>query len=296
MELILFLTSFCSIRKYVCKIIRKEKRNDKKSKSEKYFKKEQSSKMETDTDELEYSNQFSSCSDEPTCEFKDKEWDRFETQELQYSDDRSLSCTSKNNYEGTASDESYQNESSSEETSTDDSFPDALKPFAFEPMCSPRKTYEVSSSESSSGDEENIENQRKYNTKWCLCNKCMPMNAEVESLCCRDTNDIPDNYFQGYNCVTESEDFQTVCLSEPVLKTAISAINHYKNESLELNERSFRFAAYKQYIFWIYNYLGKGIRKVIPSCVVWKIRDKFKLDDEVFVPFKESELLEKLAD
>lgn len=51
--------------------------------------------------------------------------------------------------------------------------------------------------------------------------------------------------------------------------------------------RSYRFAGYKQYTWWIHNILGKGVRKVIPSCAIWAIRQKYPAENNVYVPFKE---------
>ena len=97
------------------------------------------------------------------------------------------------------------------------------------------------------------------------------METEIESFCCRDTNETPDNYFKGHKCITESEAFKMVFLSKPVLDTALSVFNHFRGDSIEIiDNKSYRFAGYKQYIFWVYNYLGKGVRKIIPYVLFGK--------------------------
>ena len=47
------------------------------------------------------------------------------------------------------------------------------------------------------------------------------MMTEIESFCCRGTNEGPCNYFEGHKCITESEGFKMVCISKPVLDTAL---------------------------------------------------------------------------
>ena len=40
--------------------------------------------------------------------------------------------------------------------------------------------------------------KRIGNTNWCQCGLCQPMKSEDESLCCLDTNEVPDDSFGGY--------------------------------------------------------------------------------------------------
>ena len=35
------------------------------------------------------------------------------------------------------------------------------------------------------------------NSDWCLCGSCRAMETSSESLCCKDTNDIPHDHFEG---------------------------------------------------------------------------------------------------
>ena len=39
--------------------------------------------------------------------------------------------------------------------------------------------------------------------------------------------------------------------------------------------RSLRYSGYKQFIWWVYQRLGKGRGRRIPSCVLWTIRGTF---------------------
>ena len=234
-----------------------------------------------DTEELEYSLDLSSTN-----------LDFEETQELKYSMDLSTNSSENTDSKLSSNNDNRSTDLSSDtdlgtdsELSYDDddeltNLNEHLKPYNYEPSCQPRKDF-ISNSEndedSDVSSDSNQEHSRKGYTNWCACGHCRAMETEIENFCCRDTNVAPDNYFEGHKHITESEGFKMVCLSKPVLDTALSVFNHFRGDSIEnIDNKSHRFAGYKQYIFWVYNYLGKGVRKVIPSCAVWKIRNEFK--------------------
>ena len=54
--------------------------------------------------------------------------------------------------------------------------------------------------------------------------------------------------------------------------------------------RSLRHAAYTQFVLWRHGRLGHNIRRVIPSCVVWRIRDRFPSPDNLYTGYQVSHL------
>ena len=40
--------------------------------------------------------------------------------------------------------------------------------------------------------------KRISNTNRCQCGLCQPMESEAKTSCCLDTNEVPDDYFEGY--------------------------------------------------------------------------------------------------
>ena len=95
------------------------------------------------------------------------------------------------------------------------------------------------------------------------------MATYMESLCFQDTNEVSEELNEGQKCITKPSRFKVFCMEKPVLHASLSGLNYLRGDSMEnLDNSSSRFTGYKQYTFWVHNYLGKSIRKVIPSCAV----------------------------
>ena len=103
-------------------------------------------------------------------------------------------------YSSNSSSDSSDNELTSEEESdlTHDSIPDlaVLKPYDHEPVCESALVIHVSE-ESSESESETEEQARIGNINWCKCGNCKPMKTYAESLCCQDTNEVPEENFAG---------------------------------------------------------------------------------------------------
>ena len=102
-----------------------------------------------------------------------------DTQELEYSESEMSSCSTDDRSESSS------NESINLHFSK-------LKQYDLKPVCKPR----IFSSESELESE--VEEQGRIGkTDWCQCGECKPMTTYTESLCCQDTNEVPEELFEG---------------------------------------------------------------------------------------------------
>ena len=101
-----------------------------------------------------------------------------------------------------------------------------------------------------------------------------------------DLNYSSDDYF---SCNSNGGSSETLCTNKTVLENVLVGLHEARGEYLEENtsNRSFRYAAYRQFIRWVFKHLGKGNRRVIPSCSLWKIREHFPEPDEEYVEYSE---------
>ena len=118
--------------------------------------------------------------------------------------------------------------------------------------------------------------QQDNQLQWCKCGKCRPMPLPIENLCCKQRP-----------CITTIDTFESIVLDSNVLSVAIvNRCDTFANEP-DYSPQSYRKAAYRQWIMWQHGYLGRANRKVIPSCVVWKVRSRYPAPDGVYLGFKE---------
>jgi hypothetical protein len=105
---------------------------------------------------------------------------------------------------------------------------------------------------------------------WCTCGKCRDMPTDRERKCCGQ---------DPVHCVSLLPHFTQYCLDEGYLRIHrqyrenLTALGNVREPGED--NRECRHAAYRHYIFWQHGALGQGNRRVIPSCCVWRIRDKF---------------------
>ena len=110
---------------------------------------------------------------------------------------------------------------------------------------------------------------------WCKCGVCTLMPQDIENKCCGQRR-----------CVTTHTRFQKLCLDPDVLQLAIRNRGDIRNDQEDNSTRSFRKAGYRQYVLDRYGYLGKGNRKVCPSCVVNTIRTNYPSQTGVYMGFR----------
>ncbi|XP_038136202.1 P2X purinoceptor 7-like [Cyprinodon tularosa] len=105
---------------------------------------------------------------------------------------------------------------------------------------------------------------------WCVCTNCKEMPTDIERKCCGEPAD---------SCIAMMQHMDEFILLEGILYFAGRIWAEVRAEADVVgpgeSNRRFRHAAYRQFVVWQYGALGHGRRVVIPSCCVWRIRDRY---------------------
>eukprot|EP00794_Sanderia_malayensis_P001872 gene1872-2115_t len=136
------------------------------------------------------------------------------------------------------------------------------------------------SSHSQDGNDIGDENNTPVETpSWCKCGQCVEMPTQAERVCCQNN---AKNH--------EHPLFENHCLTEHNLELAMQSNADHLNYPFDpSNNASWRYTAYRQYTIWVWGKLGRSNRKVIPSCIVHKIRKRFPDHNAVYTGFMDNE-------
>ncbi len=117
--------------------------------------------------------------------------------------------------------------------------------------------------------------------EWCQCGHCVVMPTQEENKCCTRVR---------RPCISRCNLFGQLVLDGNVLEIAM----RYREDVLVLNNdrnnEHFQHAAYRQYVLWQHGRLGRGNRRVVPSCCVVAIRTRYPSPNGVYTGYKPARL------
>ena len=128
----------------------------------------------------------------------------------------------------------------------------------------------------SESESEEIESERQNKTTvtsldWSTYGNCKTEKREINCLCCQEGDALNGIFHNEQDKhVVMCEEFKIRCLNKVVLKN-VSAVLQETRGDLIANDslnRSLRYTAYKQFIWWVFKKVGKGNKRVIASCVL----------------------------
>lgn len=117
--------------------------------------------------------------------------------------------------------------------------------------------------------------------EWCMCGQCSLMPTQEENKCCTKVR---------RPCISRTNLFRQLVINGNVLELAM----RYREDVLVLNNvrnnQNFRHAAYRQYVLWQHGRLGRGNRRVVPSCCVLAIRARYPSPNGIYTGYRPSRL------
>ncbi|XP_048742687.1 P2X purinoceptor 7-like [Ostrea edulis] len=157
-----------------------------------------------------------------------------------------------------------------------------VQPYMFEPAAVPNPgDIPLASAEDSDEDP----GHKRSGTFWCECGLCQVMSSSAECVCCTEIS-VVDQARGDLECITQHQTFKDNCLNTRVLE--VSLYDYVQSEGpLDDNEpihEVYRYIAYRRFVLWVWQKLGKGNRKILPACVVTTIRNAFP--SEQYTGFK----------
>lgn len=102
--------------------------------------------------------------------------------------------------------------------------------YAFEPV---REEPIVATFQSDNDEDEtwaNNDEDRQGSTQWCMCGACVPMDTQLESVCCQE---LTLNHLRLGQCITHNQHFKMLCLEREVLDVSLLLMRDIRADTLE---------------------------------------------------------------
>lgn len=149
--------------------------------------------------------------------------------------------------------------------------------------------HDTDDEEAGTRDTETLSRQEQNPKEWCFCSNCSIMESELESYCCRESSLIVDGVIgqTGKSCVTHVEIFKKAIEDEDMLKLQANGLADVKrHKDGTIREESLRYTAYSTFLqICNLRFCGRGVRYVLPACVVKRIRELFPSPDGQYKDF-----------
>lgn len=158
--------------------------------------------------------------------------------------------------------------------------PDQIKPYSNEPTKTTARL-RTSKEYQPYSTKEKLVNQ-------CKCGRCGDMATQREQICCHD-HDINVRR-QPHLCITEHPMFQEVIIHPLAQELAwLSYKDQYGRDAFisEDENQWRRHIAYRQCARWTWEKLGRSVRRVLPSCMVIKIRELYPSQENEYRHFQD---------
>ena len=116
---------------------------------------------------------------------------------------------------------------------------------------------------------------RPESEPWCKCGVCVAMPDPDHNKCC-----------ERVVCVTSYQIFRKICIDRDILKLQIMARCDLQAELMDFTTNSMRKAAYQQFVLWKHGRLGRGNRRILPSCVLKMVLKSYPDPNYQYMGFK----------
>ncbi|KAK7502897.1 hypothetical protein BaRGS_00005846 [Batillaria attramentaria] len=168
---------------------------------------------------------------------------------------------------------------------------ETIQPYQYEPEAAEPSPLSTAAADNAATEEDATLEDSRFSSvnNWCLCQACIIMPSVRECKCCQEIPDVRAmTEEEGVGCICQHPGFAAVCLNVWVLRTAYYHYRQQYTTEIEDENRRHRYTAYRQLARFIWQYLGRHIRVVLPACAVLTIRKAFPSADGTYTGFKDN--------